>query len=128
MKLALIPATLLAGALMLATPGATLAEHREGGGRSFSRGYSEREGRFRGDRDREHFRGRDRDHDRDDRFHRGGGYYGRYSAPYYGFGFSYAPGYSYYGGYCNPNGYYDAYGNWYPDPNCSYNPYGNYGY
>jgi hypothetical protein len=60
---------------------------------------------------------------------RGGAYFGYYGAPYrsyYGYG-GYYPGYSYYGAnYCNPNGYYDQRGNWYPDSRCSYNPY--YGY
>ena len=151
MKVALIPATLLAGALMLATPAATWAQHRGGGGRgggspdarallaprggerSYSRGSQGREGGFQGNRSfpgGEGDRGRhhDRDHDRD-RYRGGfrGGYYGYYSAPYYSYGYSY-PTYPYSGSYCNPNGYYDAYGNWYPDPNCSYDPYSYYGY
>ena len=93
------------------------------GGQSFSgqRGFSGARGfsnerRFSGDR-----RG----------FSRGGVYFG-YGYPYrsyYGYGYGYYPGYSYYGygGYCNPNGYYDSWGRWYPDPRCGYAP-NYYGY
>ncbi|MBZ5635668.1 MAG: hypothetical protein LAO55_21280 [Acidobacteriia bacterium] len=153
---------LLAGALMLATPNVTFAQHRGGGGgshasgsrggssggrgfsgqrggrgqsfssrgsgrQSFSgqRGFSGGERGFRGGVER----GRGGDRNRDVYRYRGGyrGSYGfgYYSTPYYGYG-GYYPGYSYAPNYCNPNGYYDQWGNWYPDPRCSYDPY--YGY
>ena len=82
------------------------------------------------DRDRGGFRDRDG--------FRGGFYgYGRpYSYGYYGGGFYgggfYGSGFyggTYYGGnYCNPNGYYDQRGNWYPDPRCSDSGYYGSGY
>ena len=65
---------------------------------------------------------RDRDRDRGRYSYRGSGSYGYYSTPYY-YGGRYYSAPSYYGNYCNPNGYYDQWGNWYPDPNCSYDPY-----
>ena len=57
----------------------------------------------------------------------GGGYYRGYR-PNYGYRYYGAPYRSfyfggYYGTYCNPNGYYDAWGRWYPDPRCAYDPY-----
>jgi hypothetical protein len=129
---------LLAGALMLVSPSVTLAQHRGGGGgsqhfsaprggggQSFSgqRGFSGGQS-FSGQRGfsggQRGFRGR-RDFDRDDRF-RGGRFF-RGGRTFFGFGFGgYYPGYGYYpyyGAYCNPNGYYNQWGNWYPDPRCS---------
>jgi hypothetical protein len=140
---------LLAGALMLVSPSVTLAQHRGGGGggshfsggpgfsggqhfsaprgggaQSFSgqRGFFAGQS-FSGQRGfsgvQRGFRGR-RDFDRDDRF-RGGRFFR--GGTFFGFGFGgYYPGYGYYpyyGAYCNPNGYYNQWGNWYPDPRCS---------
>ena len=104
----------LAGAMLVATPFAALAENRGGGGEHASRGgynYSTPARGFSGGG--EHDRGgRDFDHgyrDRDDRDggrYRGGVYF-NYSAPY-AYGYS-AP---------NPCGYYDAAGYWHADPAC----------
>jgi hypothetical protein len=150
MKLSLIPATLLTGALMLLAPSATFAQHRggggggghasgghgsSGGGRSFSaprgggggggrsfggRGYSG------GERGRS-YRGGDHDRDRGYRGYYRGGYRGGYG--YRGgtyFGGYYSAPYYYGGSYYAPYdscGYYDAYGNWIPDPACYADPY-----
>src|SRR6266853_302476 len=87
------------------------------GGGSFSGG----ERGFSGRRDDD--RGRRGGFGYGNRYYRGGYLFGFYGAPY---GYSYYPGYNSYG-YCNPNGYYDRWGNWFPDPRCSNDPYG-YGY
>jgi len=156
MKLTSIPfkfalSTLLAGALMLATPNVTFAQHRGGGGgggcggnhssssrgssggRSFSgqRGGGGGGGRsFSGQRG---FSGGQRGFAGGERGFRGGGerFRGGDGDRFrggYGFGYYGAPFYGY-GGYYAPNscgGYYDQWGNWQPDPRCGYDPY--YGY
>ncbi|HCC59059.1 MAG TPA: hypothetical protein DEQ47_17720, partial [Solibacterales bacterium] len=41
-------------------------------------------------------------------------------APYYGYGSSYYVQPT----YCDPNGFYDSWGEWHPDPACAVDPYG----
>ena len=130
---------LLAGLLMIATADTAFAQRNRGGGggrggRSFShprgyyggRSYSSPRGFYGGQRG--YYGGRN--------FLPGNrGYYSNRYYPRGGYGRSYiyfgAPfGAFYYRSYplpyCNPNGYYDRWGRWYPDPRCAYDPY--YGY
>jgi hypothetical protein len=49
-------------------------------------------------------------------YYRGGIFLGL--GPYYGYGY-YPYGYGYGYGYCEPNGYYDSWGNWIRLPGCA---------
>lgn len=125
----------MAALLTLFDPTLGLAQHRSGGGRSFSGGARNFSGggarnfsggrSFGGSRGFA-FRGREggRDYDRGRHwggripdYWPGGGYY---SYGYYGAPYAYGPGYyGYYDpGYCNPVGYYDRWGYYHYYPGC----------
>ena len=128
----------VAGALALAAPVATFAQHGGGHGsdgarssagdrgRSANRGGERSAGRSFSGRNEDRGRGREfrernerhgRDFDRGSRFSFG------FAAPFYGGGY-YGP--SYYG-YADPCGYYDQWGYWHANPACYADPY-SYGY
>lgn len=116
-----IAAIILGTGLALSAPATVMAAEHGGGhfsgghgggfsGRSFGGGAVRGGGAYRGGGFSGGYSGGYRG---GDHFYRGG--YGYRAAPYFGFGYSYAP---------NSCGYYNAWGQWVPNPGCYVAPYG----